>query len=216
MPVMKIFWDDPYCTEMSAKITRVDHDSVCLDRTVFYAQAGGQASDAGTIGGYEVTLARKDGLEIYYTLAGQHALRTGDDVSVLIDWDRRYRLMRLHFAAEIVLELIYQHFERPTKIGANIHPDKARLDFAWEGNISDTFPVVERNAGRLIDADRSIKSEFSDKARELRYWEIEGFAKVACGGTHIRTTGEVGAIALKRKNIGKGKERIEISLVTGE
>lgn len=212
MPVKKIFWDDPYCTQLNAKITHVDSDIVCLDRTIFYAQSGGQDSDKGTIGGHEVRLARKDSLEIYYTLADGHGLRKGDDVAVLIDWDRRYRLMRLHFAAEIVLELIYQHFNRPLKIGANIHQDKARLDFAWDGTIADAFPLVQEVAGRLIHADLPIKSEFSDRAREKRYWEIEGFAQVACGGTHIRKTGEVGGIALKRKNIGKSKERIEISL----
>lgn len=53
-------------------------------------------------------------------------------------------------------------------------------------------------------------SDFADKGAEQRYWEITGFAKVPCGGTHIRHTGEVGKISLKRKNIGKGKERIEI------
>ena len=213
MPAEKVFWEDPYCTELTAKVTSVEGDVLTLDRTIFFAVSGGQDSDAGTIGGHSVKEARKDDGEIFYTLEGPHPFIVDDEVDVVIDWDRRYKLMRLHFAAEIVLELMYRHFNRAVKIGANIHQDKSRLDFAWDGNISDTFQLLELNAGRLIDADLPIKSEFSDTAREKRYWEIEGFAKVACGGTHIRTTGEVGAIALKRKNIGKGKERIEISLI---
>jgi Ser-tRNA(Ala) deacylase AlaX len=56
-------------------------------------------------------------------------------------------------------------------------------------------------------------SAFSDEAAERRYWEIAGFAQVACGGTHLKSTGEVGKLALKRKNVGKGKERIEIYLL---
>ena len=51
---------------------------------------------------------------------------------------------------------------------------------------------------------------FSDEANQGRYWEIEGFARVPCGGTHLKRTGEIGPVTLKRVNIGKGKERIEI------
>jgi Ser-tRNA(Ala) deacylase AlaX len=59
---------------------------------------------------------------------------------------------------------------------------------------------------------RDIVSAFSDEENEQRYWEIVGFARMPCGGTHLRRTGEVGELELKRKNIGKGKERIEIYL----
>jgi alanyl-tRNA synthetase len=120
--------------------------------------------------------------------------------------------MRLHFAAEIVLELVYQLFGRPIKLGANISEEKARIDFLWEGRISDVFPTLLERAEKIIQADLPIKSEFSDREKEQRYWEIEGFAKVFCGGTHPRRSGEVGQIILKRNNIGKGKERIEIML----
>jgi Ser-tRNA(Ala) deacylase AlaX len=68
-------------------------------------------------------------------------------------------------------------------------------------------------AGAIIEADLPIRSEYSNREQEQRYWEIEGFARVSCGGTHPRRTGEVGRISFKRNNIGKGKERIEIYLV---
>ena len=213
MPAEKVFWQDPYCTELTANITSVEGDVITLDRTIFYAASGGQDSDAGTIGGCSVKEARKDGAEIFYTLEGPHAFTVGDEVTVAIDRDRRYRLMRLHFAAELVLELVYRNFNKPAKIGANIHQDKARLDFVWDGNISEAFVLIEQQANKLISDDHPIRSEFSDPDKERRYWEIDGFAKVSCGGTHIRATGEVGAIMLKRKNIGKGKERIEIFLI---
>ncbi|MBE0616387.1 MAG: alanyl-tRNA editing protein, partial [Proteobacteria bacterium] len=101
------------------------------------------------------------------------------------------------------------------KIGANITRDKARIDFAWEGNISQVFPFLGREIERLVQADRPIVSRFRDVATQTRYWEIEGFARVACGGTHPRSTGEVGGIRLKRANPGRGKERIEIFLAAG-
>ena len=213
MPAEKIFWEDPYLTELTASVTSVNGDTITLDRTIFYAASGGQESDSGTIGGRKVLEAEKRGPEIYYTLEGPHDLNPGDEVLIKIDWIRRYRLMRLHFAAEIVLELVYQLFGRPSKIGANISEDKARIDFLWEGRISDAFPILLERAGKIIDADFPIRSEYSDRESEQRYWEIEGLARVSCGGTHLKHTGEVGQIRLKRNNIGKGKERIEITLV---
>ncbi|MBU0973952.1 MAG: alanyl-tRNA editing protein, partial [Proteobacteria bacterium] len=65
---------------------------------------------------------------------------------------------------------------------------------------------------RIISADREIRTGFNDETNERRYWEIEGLARVSCGGTHVRRTGEIGPIRLKRDNIGKGKERVEIYL----
>ncbi len=212
MPVEKIFWEDPYLVELDSRLSGVDGDIVTLERTIFYAASGGQESDAGSIGGFSVVDAEKRGPEIYYTLKGPHGLKTGDEVPIRIDWDRRYRLMRLHFAAEIILELVYRLYGRPHKIGAHIAPEKARLDFAWEGRISDAFEPLMERAGMIIEADLPIVSAYSDREREQRFWEIDGFARVSCGGTHLRRTGEVGAIRLKRDNIGKGKERIEIRL----
>jgi Ser-tRNA(Ala) deacylase AlaX len=213
MTTEKIFWNDPYQTELIATVTSVNGTVVTLDKTIFYAFAGGQESDRGAIHGFKVFKAeKKDDKEIYYTLEDGHGLKLGDEVIVEIDWSRRYRLMRLHFAAEIILELVYQRFNRPEKLGAHIAEDKARLDFSWEGSISRIFPLLEQKANELINADLPIKSEFSDRDNEQRYWEIEDFGKVSCGGTHIRRTGEIGPISLKRNNIGKGKERIDIYL----
>ena len=136
--------------------------------------------------------------------------RTGDAVVVEIDGARRLKLMRLHLAAEIVLELAYQNLPGIQKIGAHIAEDKARIDFEWPENISKLFPMMQEKAGALIAADHPIVSAYSDEATQRRYWEIAGFARVPCGGTHLKRTGEIGALALKRVNIGKGKERIEI------
>lgn len=211
MHVIKTFWDDPYLTELDAIVTSVDGDYVTLDKTIAFAFSGGQESDNGTIGGYEIVRAEKQGKQILYQLH-EHALAVGNSVPIRIDWDRRYKLMRLHFAAEVVLELITQKFNNPEKIGANISEEKARVDFYWEGNISQTFSFLQDEIHRLVESDRPIKSTFSDLENEVRYWEIDHFAKVPCGGTHLKQTREIGELLLKRNNIGKGKERIEIYL----
>jgi len=208
----KRFWDDPYQTRLDTHITSISGDDVTAADTIFYAFSGGQESDEGTIGGHRVLQARKDGLDIVYTLESEHGLQSGDSVTMAIDWDRRYRLMRLHFAAEIILELVYQTLNPIEKIGAHIAADKSRIDFDSDTNISSVFPILQERAQALIEANHDIISAFSDEANQKRYWEISGFARVACGGTHLRKTGEVGALTLKRKNVGKGKERIEITL----
>ncbi|MGE4319730.1 MAG: alanyl-tRNA editing protein [Deferribacterales bacterium] len=212
MTVSKLFWTDPYLSECEAEVTSADGGVITLSRTVAYAFEGGQQSDSGTIGGYEILEAVRDGKEIFYHLTDGHGLKKGDSVHVSIDWEKRYRIMRLHFAAELVLELVYQNFGHPEKIGANITDEKARVDFMWDGNISETFPVIEPMLKDMIDKDTDITSAFDDEETERRYWKIEGFAKVPCGGTHIRKTSEVGRLGLKRVNPGKGKERIEITL----
>lgn len=212
MAVMKIFWENPYLTELKAKVTSVEKDTITLDQTIAFAFSGGQQSDSGTIGGFEIIEAKKEGKEIFYTLEESHNLKLNQIVDIRLDWEKRYRLMRLHFAAELILEIIYQKYNHPEKIGANITVEKARVDFFWEGNISSVFPEVMEKIIELRDFNLDIKSAFEDLMMEKRYWEIEGFAKVSCGGTHLSKTGEIGSILLKRKNIGNNKERIEIYL----
>ncbi len=137
-------------------------NKITVAETIFYAFSGGQESDSGTIGGYKVLEAKKDGKEIFYTLGENHRLKTGDIVKMCIDWNRRYKLMRLHFAAQEII------------------------------------------------------SAFSDETNERRYWKINEFSEVPCGGTHIKRTGEMGIIRLKRANPGKGRERIEIYVSEGQ
>ena len=212
MAVKKIFWDNPYLTEIEAMVVSVNGSVITLNQTIVFAFSGGQQSDTGTIGGFQIHEAKKDGKEIYYTLEENHNLKPNQQVLVKIDWDKRYRLMRLHFAAELVLEFVYQGYNHPEKIGANITVDKARVDFFWNGNISVIFPEIIKKINLLIDLNMDIVSAFEEKEMERRYWQIDGFAKVPCGGTHLKKTGEIGTISLKRNNLGSGKERIEIYL----
>ena len=212
MAVRKVFWEDPYLTELSTIITSVNGDVVTLKDTIAYAFSGGQQSDEGTLNGFKILGAQKARREINYTIENTHTLKAGDPVLLRIDWEKRYKIMKLHFAAEIILELVNQNFSSPPKIGANITSEKARIDFVWEKNISEIFPFLEAKAKELIAANIPIESAFSDEAGQVRYWRIEGFGQVPCGGTHIRRTGEMGALRLKRERQGKNRERIEIYL----
>lgn len=210
----KLFWIDPYATQCDATVIGTGVDWVELDRTVFFAECGGQESDHGTIADLPVRRATlHDEGRIVYALDPGHGLTPRQAVKVQIDWARRYALMRLHFAAEIVLELAVRHFPGAERIGAHIAPDKARIDFVWPESVAPALPGIAEAANAIVAADRPIVSAFApgQETAERRYWEIEGFARVPCGGTHLKRSGEIGAIALKRRNPGKGKERIEIS-----
>jgi alanyl-tRNA synthetase len=209
----KLFWEDPYLTRLDTRITWVEDDEVGLESTIFFAFSGGQESDSGSLAGLPVLEARKDGLDIRYRLPPGHGLQPGQAVELLIDWPRRQRLMRLHFAAEMVLQLIYRLRPGIRRIGAHIAEDKARIDFAMDESIAALFAELEAASARLVAEDRPILCDYSDQPTQKRYWRVEGFASMACGGTHPRSTGEVGRLRLKRRNTGKGKERVEIFLI---
>jgi Ser-tRNA(Ala) deacylase AlaX len=208
----KCYWADPYCAELDATVLDVRGRLVTLDRTIIYPFSGGQEQDRGFINGHPVVNVFPRGKKAEYELDPDHGLKPGERVRVRIDWDRRYRLMRLHFAAEIVLELVNRQWGRPEKIGAHIGEQKARLDFRWEGSIARILPHLAAELGKIVESRLPIYSRFENEEEEVRFWEVPGFGRVRCGGTHLRNTSEVGAVALRRDNIGKGKERIEIRL----
>ena len=110
-------------------------------------------------------------------------------------------------------ETIYQTLPDVEKIGAHIAEHKARIDFALPQAITPHLPALQARIDALVAAKLAITSAFSDAASGRRYWELPGIARVPCGGTHLRHSGEVGRIALKRKNVGRGKERVEITLL---
>jgi Ser-tRNA(Ala) deacylase AlaX len=208
----KIFWEDPYQRTLTTKVASVEGSRVLLDGTIAFSFSGGQESDTATINDLPVMDSEIEGNLIYYTLEEGHGLSPGDEVTMEIDWPRRYRLMRLHFAAELILELVTRKLGLE-KIGAHIAENKARIDFAYDKNISSLFPDLLSEYNQIIQRNEPIKTGYSDQESQRRFWKIDGFAEVPCGGTHCKSTAEIGHITLKRVNIGGGKERIEINLV---
>ena len=207
----KIFWENPYLCELTSRVTSIDSQTIELSETIFYAESGGQESDHGTIGGIEVIRADKTGTRIQYTLNSAPPFSIGDNVITIISWPRRYSLMKLHFAAELVLECFYKRLTIE-KIGAHISEDKSRIDFRYDGNIGSLAEDIEKQVQEIVDADLVVESRFSDIGQERRYWKINEFSQVPCGGTHIRRTSEVGKVKLRRRNLGRGKERVEITV----
>ncbi len=208
----KVFWQNPYQTQLVSAVRAIRGCDIELAQTIIYAESGGQESDHATINDIAVVKAQKQGQQLIYTLASAPDFKVGEQVVTSIDWPRRYALMKLHFAAELVLEIVTRDYSNMHKIGAHIAADKSRIDFISPTPVQPLLADIEHQVQALIDADLEVESAFSDQQSERRYWQVAGFAKVPCGGTHIRRTSEVQGIRLKRKNIGKGKERVEIRL----
>lgn len=153
-----------------------------------------------------------EGNLIYYTLPHGHGLSNGDDVTMTIDWPRRSRLMRLHFAAELVREIVTKKWSLE-KLGAHIAENKARIDFRCESSISAHLPEILSVYNDIIERDLSIEKDYSDVLNQRRFWKIDGFAQVPCGGTHVNTTREVGFVKLKREHPGKHVGRLKLGLL---
>ena len=208
----KQFWKDPYQHTLNTHVASVDGDEIRFEDTIVYSFSGGQESDLAYVNDMEILSSRMQDNLICYTLPKGHGLSEGDQVVMRIDWDRRLKLMRLHFAAELILEIVTQKYGFE-KIGAHISADKARIDFKSDNNIASTFDQLLHEYNQIIAEDRLIQTGYLDESTQRRYWKIDGFAQVPCGGTHVKSTAEVGYVTLKRLNRGKGQERIEIRLV---
>jgi len=216
MVTKKLFWEDSYATECKAKVTEINGNKVKLDQTIFFAFSGGQASDEGTIGGINVIEAVKEGdkeniTDIEYTLEKAPDFKVGDEVEVKIDGDKRNKLMRLHSAIHIIYYFFKDKYGDKEVIGTNMVPEKGRIDFIFDKPLTELLPELEEEANKFFAEDHKIISESDEEKQDLRYWGCKDW-KMPCGGTHIKSTKEIGKIALKRKNIGSGKERIEITL----
>jgi len=207
MGTKRLFWLDPYQKECEARVERIEGDKIYLDQTVFFAFSGGQESDSGTINSVPVKEAVEEGNYIYYIL-GQHSLKPRDTVKVRIDWGKRYKLMRLHSAVHIVYYAFAEKFGKQEMIGSNISTEKGRLDFSYPENISNLIPEVQKRANEIIGNGLDIKTGFSGLTE--RFWKVGEYEQMPCSGTHVKSTKEIGPVILKRKNIGAGKERIEV------
>lgn len=207
----KVFWDNPYQSSLQTKVAAVLGNQILFEETIAYSFSGGQESDKATVNGLPILDSKMEGKLIYYTLPDGHGLKMGDAVHMEIDWPRRYRLMRLHFAAELVLEIVTQKYHLE-KVGAHISETKSRIDFIFGEHISSIFEEILADYNRIINEDRVIQTGFSDIENQRRFWKIDGFAQVPCGGTHVKSTAEVGFVTLKRSRSGKSIERIEIIL----
>jgi Ser-tRNA(Ala) deacylase AlaX len=217
----KRYRGEPYLTEAQATVTHVDGPWVQLDDPILFAFSGGQQSDRGTIAGKEVAeLEALDSGAIRYNLGEDHGLAEGDSVTQEIDWELRLRIMRVHTATHMAWAAMSEGMgSAEDLIGSNVHAGKGRIDWARDESVSPLVPAATERVAEIVARDLPVARFAEAEGSDRWLWELQGddldptYWRMPCGGTHLRSTGEVGKVKLKRKNIGKGKERIEVTLL---
>ena len=232
-----LFRDDAYAQRCQASVVRLlSPSAVVLDRTVFFARSGGQQGDRGT-------LSRKDKksfavadclyapdrniLHVLENPLEDDELAEGETLEGEIDWQRRYAQMRLHTALHLLCSLVPHGVS-----GGNIAPDKARLDFDCGGDALDK-EMLQQQLDQLVKDDRPVSVRWIIEAEleknpqlvrtlaaqppkgegRVRLVSIEDCDLQPCGGTHVRSTAEIGRLLVgKIENKGKHNRRITLRL----
>ncbi|MBM3619376.1 MAG: alanyl-tRNA editing protein [Alphaproteobacteria bacterium] len=229
----ELFRQDSYLKSCEATVVGVDGNGVRLDRTVFYPMGGGQPGDTGTLTFADgrvakvVDSAKGDGV-VHVLPPDAPRPAVGDKVTATLDWDRRYRHMRMHTALHVMSAVI-----KGNVTGGQVNADKSRLDFNLDGDVPTKEFVTEEMA-KLIGLDRPVAAQWiTDEelaarpelvktmsvrppsgAGKVRLLSIEGIDLQACGGTHVARTSEIGRVeCVKVENKGKMNRRFIVQLV---
>lgn len=223
---------DCYIKEFETTVKSVKDKFVVLEETAFYPNSGGQPNDTGKINDYNVVHVGKFNGEISHEV-DKEGLKPGDKVKCVIDWDRRYQLMRYHTAAHILANVINKN-TGALITGNQLSLEKAKIDFCVEDYNPEELQNYVEEANEIVNKALPVKlsivsreeaisiigEQFSmlakglpESVKEIRVVKIEGFAKEACGGTHVANTKEVGPLTfLKSENKGKNNRRVYFSL----
>jgi misacylated tRNA(Ala) deacylase len=230
-----LFRDDAYLKTATARVVAVHERGLELDRTVFYPLGGGQPGDTGALvraSGERIPIVdtRKGNVVdsvVHIPAAAPGLAEVGETVSLEIDWQRRYALMRLHTALHVMSCVVVAPVT-----GGNMSPDKGRLDFDIDMSLLDAAKI-ERETNALIargldtetvwitdeeldarpDLVKTMSVQPPRGAGRVRLLRIPGIDLQPCGGTHVKNIGEIGAIrVLKIRSEGKHNKRVEIAL----
>ena len=209
---VKLYDDDPYLQKFQARVIKVDGCQVEIDRTAFYPEGGGQVGDTGFIGGVRVVDTKKKDSKILHILESTPSFSVGDKLECEIDWERRYNIMRLHSAAHIMEHFLWKRLGKIERLGSYVDEKKDRADYAYEGRLpTGELKMVEEDTNKFLDDGHKIQILTEPERSGIRIWQC-GDIRMLCGGTHVHNTKEIGAVKLKRKNPGRGVERVETSL----
>ena len=228
-------YSDSYLKECKSKVMEVNDHGVVLDQTIFYPGGGGQPSDNGKLilenNEYLVNgLKRIDG-QIVHLIEGAKP-EINSEVNSLIDWDKRYILMRTHTALHILCGVIWRDYSASVT-GGDMKPLAGRMDFELEEMSADFSKEVEEKINREVSEKRNIKIyqlprdeafQIPDLIRTkinllpkgiefVRIVDIEGLDLQADGGTHVQNTSEVGYIKMiGHESKGKSNKRLRIEV----
>ena len=228
----EIFRDDPYKKECEAKILDFGDNWIILDQTVFYAEGGGQLGDTGLIkaGQKEIQIENtvKENDLIKHIFNSKFDFEIGDNVTCIIDWDRRYKLMKMHTSLHLLCSLV-----NAKVTGGSVGDGKGRLDFNLDfkpnkeelkDNLNDLIQGNHDITISWISAQELDKNPNLVKTMSVLPPRTNGSIRMVrigdnidyqpCGGTHVKNTSEIGLVEINKvENKGKLNKRVAISLV---
>jgi len=234
MPTKPLYLYDSHLQEFEAKIQQTTGNQVILDQTAFHPLTGGAACDTGylTKGDMKYKVFRveinRETREITHVLEVEATeLKPGDIVRGILDWERRYRLMRLHTAAHLIAAIMYSDYNALIT-GGQVDPEHAKLDFNLPRTDREIFEAAveksNKEAGKSVQLkiyflarEEALKmpgvvklaEKMPPEEKELRMVEIPGIDLQADGGPHVKNTNEIGEIRLlKIENKGKNQRRV--------
>lgn len=225
-----------YVRSFDARVVEAGRDHVILDRTAFYAEGGGQPTDTGVLrwdgGSARVGKVLKQGGRIRHFV---DCLPEAPEVHGEVDWDRRYAHMRMHTAQHLLSGLVWQAFGART-VGNQLYRDYSHVDFSpvtfdeedlrraeatFNEAVAAAHPVTVYEEDRSvlereIAEERAILDLIPRSIRRLRVIRIGDLDLCPCGGTHVRSTSEIGRMRiLRRRSKGKDVDRVTYELEGG-
>ena len=208
----RLYFEDPYLSEFEAvvleRLEREGRPAAVLDRTAFYPESGGQPSDRGTLGGVPVLdVVEEAGRVVHVLGAPLPEGAAGGPVRGSVDGSRRFDHMQQHTGQHILSQAFLEVLRGETR-SFHLGPEVSALEIGIRQASDDEVETVERAANRIVFEDREVRTSFvpEERIREvplrrppkvsglIRIVEVAGFDWSACGGTHVRRTGEIGLV----------------------
>ena len=215
----RLYYTDSYLTDFRAGVaeTSSDRRRVYLDRTAFYPSSGGQPHDLGRVNGIEITEIIDEDDRIAHVLAAP--LEAGD-VECRVDWGRRFDHMQQHTGQPLLSAVLLDLFAAQT-LSFHMGVDSSTIDIQRASlDAADVRRAMER-ANQIVFENRPVNVTFRHSSEDLglrkateregtvRIISIEGLDRSACGGTHVRATGEIGPIVIRKIEKVRGNVRLE-------
>jgi alanyl-tRNA synthetase len=213
----RLYYRDPYLRRFEARVDSVESNRVYLDRTAFYPTSGGQPFDRGTLNGSRVVEVIDEGDRIAHVIDGAppDGAVTGE-----IDWSRRFDHMQQHSGQHLLSAVLVELFDIPT-VSFHLGEEASTIDIAAPALDPERLARSEERANEIVFENRPISISFehssqvrdlrkpSDREGELRIITIADLDRSACGGTHVRSTGEIGPVLIRKTDKIRGNVRIE-------
>jgi alanyl-tRNA synthetase len=215
----RLYYTDSYLTEFHARVVERSGGGarIYLDRTAFYPTSGGQPFDTGSIAGVPVVDVVDEGERIVHVLA---APVEPDEVECRVDWQRRFDHMQQHTGQHLLSAVFAELFAVAT-VSVHFGVGSSTIDVDSASLSPDRIRAAELKANEAVCRNLPVSVIFaaasddlglrkaSSRAGELRIVSIEGLDRSACGGTHVRATGEIGPVLIRKLDKVRGATRLE-------